>query len=577
MSERAGRPTGEPASTTARRFALGDLRHDLVAGLVLSALLVPAGMAYAQAAGLPPVTGLYATMVPLLAYALVGPSKLLVLGPDSALASLIAATVVPLGGGDAKRTLALAGALAITGGLICVVAGLTRFGFLTELLSLPVRYGYLSGIAVTVMLSQLPSLLGFSVPSNEPLPVARDVAHAMLHGRVDATATTIGVGVLLTVLALRHWAPRVPGILIGAVGAIVAVAVGGLRAKGLATVGAVPEGLPSFAWPAIRRSDLGSLLVGGLGVAMVSFADTSVLSRVYAARTGHRVDPDRELMALGVANIAGGLFRGFSVSASQSRTPVAEAAGARSQLTGVVGAAVIAIVLVAVPGAFRDLPTTALAAVVIAAVTTLIEPAAILRLARTRRSEFFLFVGSFLAVVIAGAIRGVVVAIVLSLLVFVAKAWRPHHTVLVRVDGLKGYHDAIRHPEGREVPGLVLFRFDAPLFFANAEVFHDQVMALARRTSPTPTRWIVVTAEPVTDIDATAAAMLDGLEDELAAQHVTLAFAELKGHVREQLERYRTPDARPVPPVYRTIGEAVHTYQRAEGVEWDDWEDRSGS
>lgn len=443
-------------------FAPRRARHDVIAGLVLSAVLVPAGMAYAQAAGLPPVTGLYATVVPLLVYAVVGPSRVLVLGPDSTLAPLIAATVLPLAAGDPGRAVALAAALAIVAGSLSVVAGLARMGFVTELLSLPVRYGYLNGIAVSVLVGQLPTLLGFSTGTDDVVTGIGRLVRGVADGRVEPAAATVGVVALLVVITLRRIAPKVPGVLLATVGAMAAVAAFGLRARGVATVGAVPRGLPTFHWPAIDRADLGPLLAGGFGIAMVSFADTSVLSRTYAMRTGRTVDADRELVALGLANAAAGLFQGYPISASQSRTPVAEAAGARTQLTGVVGAIAIATVLVAAPGTFGTLPTAALAAVVISAVLGLIEVRAVADLWSSRRSEFALTMAAFVAVVLTGAVRGVVIAIGLSIAVFVAKAWRPHATVLVRVDHLKGYHDAERHPEGRQVPGMVLYRFDAP-------------------------------------------------------------------------------------------------------------------
>lgn len=557
-------------------FAPRRARHDVIAGLVLSAVLVPAGMAYAQAAGLPPVTGLYATVVPLLVYAIVGPSRILVLGPDSTLAPLIAATVLPLAAGDPGRAVALAAALAIVAGSLSVVAGLARMGFVTELLSLPVRYGYLNGIAVSVLVGQLPTMLGFSTGTDDVVTGLRRLATGLTDGRVEPAAAAVGTVALLVVVTLRRIAPKVPGVLVATVGAMAAVAAFGLRARGVATVGAVPRGLPTFHWPAIDRADLGPLLAGGFGIAMVSFADTSVLSRTYAMRTGRTVDADRELVALGLANAAAGLFQGYPISASQSRTPVAEAAGARTQLTGVVGAIAIATVLVAAPGTFGTLPTAALAAVVISAVLGLIEVRAVADLWSSRRSEFALTIAAFVAVVLTGAVRGVVIAIGLSIAVFVAKAWRPHAAVLVRVDQLKGYHDAERHPEGRQVPGMVLYRFDAPLFFANAELFRTRVLELAAGDGQVPITSFVVTAEPITDIDATAAAMLLELEAELARRGVQLGFAELKGHVREQLGRLWSPADRPLPPTYRTVGEAVRSHVTARGVAWQDWEDRPG-
>jgi MFS superfamily sulfate permease-like transporter len=317
---------------------------------------------------------------------------------------------------------------------------------------------------------------------------------------------------------------------------------------------------------------MSQLLAGALGVALVSFTDTSVLSRTFSLRRGDHVDENQELMALGLTNAAAGFFQGFSSSASSSRTPVAEASGARTQLTGVVGAVVVLMLLLWLPGLFRNLPSSALAAIVIASAIRLVEVRSVVRLARARRSELVISVVAFAGVAVLGVLPGLGIAVGVSLLNFVRRAWMPHSVELVRVDGMKGYHDVERHPEGRQVPGLLLFRFDAPLFFANADVFLERVVDLVDENKDTV--WVVVTAEPVTDVDSTAVDMLRRLHDELQRRHVTLAFAELKGHVRDVLDRFRLVDLIGENRFYRPVGEAVKAYVRAEGVEWTDWEDR---
>jgi high affinity sulfate transporter 1 len=547
--------------------------HDLTAGLVLSALLVPAGMGYAEAAGLPAINGLYATIVPLVVYAAVGPSRVLVLGPDSSLAPLILAGIVPLAAGDPERAVALAGMLSILAGLLCVLAAVARFGFLADLLSLPVRYGYLNGIALTIIVSQLPRLVGFSVDADGAIETARRFADGVADGRVVGWAAVIGVASLVLILALQRLVPAVPGTLVAIVGATIAVAAFGLRDEGLALVGELPRGLPSFALPEVRRSDIGELLGPALGIALVSFADTSVLSRTFALRRGDHVDPNRELLALGVVNISSGLFRGFAVSSSQSRTPVAESAGARTQLTGLVGAIVVAGLIVAAPALFGDLPRPALAAVVIAASLRLVEVTGVARLAAVRRSEFVISMATLVGVLVLGVIPGIAAAVALSVLNFLRLAWRPHAAELVRVDGVKGYHDIARHPDGRRVPGLLLFRFDAPLFFANAAVFTAELMRTVDALDPPPRR-VVVTAEPITDIDATAADELVRVIDELGERGIEVGFAELKGHVRERFAAYGVLDRVPADLLFRTTGQAVHAHVAASGVEWVDWEDR---
>ena len=564
-----------PSSPEGYRWS--DARRDLVAGLVLSAVLAPVGMGYAQAAGLPPVSGLYATVLPLVAYAIVGPSPVFVIGPDSSLVPLITATVAPLALGDPARGIALAAMLAVLAGAVCIVAGITHFGFLTELISVPVRYGYLNGIALTVIVGQLPALLGIRASGEQAWQVLADVLRELADDRLRPAALGLGVLTLVLVLVVRRWAPRWPAVLLGVAIPMTIVALTDIEDHGVALVGRVPRGLPLPKLPALASGDITPLVLGALGIALVSFADTSVLSRTFAAQSKRHVDPDRELVALGIANVATGLFSGFPVSASQSRTPLAAAAGARSQVAGIVAAAAMIAVLATAPGAFATLPRASLAGAVMAAAWTLIEIGSVATLARRRRSEFALSLVAFLAVVITGPLTGVGIAIAVSLLTFVAKAWRPHTTELVRVDGLKGYHDATRHPEGHHPPGLVLYRFDAPLFFANAEIFRREVLELAERTDTAagaPTRWVVVTAEPITDIDSTAAAMLEDLLETLHERHVVLGFAELKGPVREQFTRYGL-DRGEETPMFRTVGEAVRCYVEATDVRWTDWEQGS--
>src|SRR6266540_2483081 len=564
-----------PAVQTIRTYRRSWLARDVVAGLVLTALLVPAGMGYAQASGLPPIYGLYATIVPLVMYAIVGPSRILVLGPDSSLVPLIAATILPLAAGDQAQAVALAGLLAVFSGLLCLLAGLARFGFVTDLLSKPVRYGYMNGIALTVLASQLPKLFGFSIDAEGLIPEARAFVRGVVDGETNLVALVIGVACLLVIFGFKRWRPQVPGVLVAVVGATVAAGVLGLAQRyDLSVVGPLPKGLPSFALPSVSASHLQALVAGAFGVALVSFADTSVLSRTFAIRGGYRVDPNQELLALGAANVAAGFFQGFSVSSSASRTPVAESAGAKTQLTGLVGALAIALMLLFAPNLVRNLPDAALAAVVISAAIGLIEAAGVRRLYRLRRTEFALSIVCFLGVALLGVIQGIFIAVGLALADFIRRAWRPHDAVLGRVDDLKGYHDVARHPEAKRIPGLVLFRWDAPLFFANAEVFADHLRQ-AIASSPTPARWVVVAAEPVTDLDTTAADVLQQLDKELAADGVDLRFAEMKGPVKDKLRRYVPSERFSADHFYPTIGTAVRAYLDETGVGWVDWEDQT--
>jgi high affinity sulfate transporter 1 len=563
-----------PGLQTLRQYQRAWLPSDLLAGVVLTALLVPVGMGYAQAAGLPPITGLYATIVPLVAYAIFGPSRVMVLGPDSSLAAVIAAVVLPLAGQDPARAVALAGTLAVLTGIVVLVAGFARLGFVTELLSRPAQVGYLYGIAVTIIVGQLPKLFGFSIDGRGLIPETRDFVQGLARGEANGAALAVGATGIVVILGMRRLWPRVPGVIVAVGLGIAAVVVFDLTDRGVQVIGALPQGLPSPAIPDVRLEELPLLFSGALGIALVTVADTTVLSQSLAARRGEVVDANQELVALGAANLAAGAFQGFPISSSASRTPVAIAAGARTQLTPLVGAAAIALMLVVAPGALRNLPQPVLAAVVITAAMGLLDPAAVRRLYQVRRSEFVLWLAAFVGVALLGVLVGIMAASVLSLGDFIRRAWRPHDAVLGREDELKGYHDLERHPDGRQVPGLLLYRFDAPLFFANAGVFRRRLRELLATTTPR-VRWVVVAAEPVTDVDTTAAAVLAELLAELRQQGVTLAFAELKGPVKDRLQRYGLYDQVGAEHFFPTVGTAVDGYLAATGVEWVDWEDRS--
>lgn len=563
-----------PGLNTLRRYERSWLRHDLVAGLALTAMLVPVGIAYAEASGVPGINGLYATIVPLLAYALFGPSRILVLGPDSALAAVILTVVLPLSAGDPQRAVALAGMMAIISGVVCVAAGLARLGFITELLSKPIRYGYMNGIALTVLLSQVPKLFGFSVTAHGPLRLMWAIAGKVLAGSTNVAALAIGAGTLVLILFLKRRL-RIPGILIGVAAATAVVAAFDLTTRaGVAVLGPLPQGLPAPRLPLAHVDNLVPILTGGIAVAVVSFADTSVLSRTYAARLRTPVDPNQEMVGLGVANLAAAFFQGFPVSSSSSRTPVAEAAGARTQLTGVVGALAIAFLLVLAPELLQYLPHTALAAVVIASAIGLVEVSDLRRIYRIQRWEFWLSMGCFAGVAVLGAIPGIGLAIVIAVIEFLWDGWRPHSAVLGRVERVKGYHDIARHPEARLIPGLVLFRWDAPLFFANAELFNKRVLD-AVANSPTPVRWLVVAAEPVTSVDVTAADAVCELDDALNAAGIELCFAEMKDPVKDKLKRFGIFTRFGEQTFFATVGEAVSAYLATHSVEWVDWEDRN--
>jgi high affinity sulfate transporter 1 len=561
-----------PGLNTLRHYQIAWLRNDIVAGLVLTTMLVPVGIAYAVASGVPGIYGLYATIIPLLAYALFGPSRILVLGPDSSLAAVILAVILPLSGGDPYRAVALAGMMAIVSGMVCILAGLARLGFITELLSKPIRYGYMNGIALTVLISQLPKFFGFKIESDGPIRNMWAIITSVLDGKTNWVAFAVGAATLVLILLLKGH-KRVPGILIAVAGATIAVGILDLGAKyGISVLGELPQGMPAFAIPWITQADLVPILIGGIAVALVSFADTSVLSRVYAARSRTYVDPNQEMVGLGVANLAAGFFQGFPISSSSSRTPVAEAAGAKTQLSGVVGALAVALLLMVAPNLLQDLPNSALAAVVIASAIGLIEITDLRRIYRIQQWEFWLSIACTVGVAVFGAIEGIALAIVLAVIEFLWDGWRPYSAVLGRADEVQGYHDLKRFPNARLFPGLVLFRWDAPLFFANAELFNDRLLD-AVATSPTPVRWVIVAAEPITSVDVTSADMLAELDDTLRAAGIELCFAEMKDPVKDKLKRFGLFTQFGANAFFPTLGTAVKSYHATYPVDGVDRED----
>jgi high affinity sulfate transporter 1 len=552
-----------------RRWFVGDL----ASGMVLTAVLIPVGMGYAEASGLPAIHGLYATILPLLAYAIFGPSRIMVLGPDSTLAAVIAAIILPLSGGSAERALALAGALALLTGACLLLIGFARLGVVADLFSKPIRIGFLNAIAFTVIVGQLPKLLGFGVAADGLLPRLAGLFDGLAGGRLHATAAAIGLGSLALILLLKRLRPNWPGVLLAVLVTTTLSAMFDLgRTAQVAVLGPLPQGLPALVVPLVSLADLLQLLPGAAMIAMLSFADTSVLSRALAARGGYKVSQDQEMFALGTANLAAGLFQGFPISSSASRTPVAEAAGSRSQLTGVVGALAIAALLILAPNLLRHLPSALLGAVVITACLSFTDVRGMLALYRQRRVEFLLSVISFLGVAFVGVIQGIVIAILLALLVLVWNAWHPYYATLVRVDGRKGYHDVQRHPEGRFVPGLVIFRWDAELFFANAEVFRDRALR-ALEESPTETHWLIIAADAITDIDITASESLQMLHDELAQRGIELHFAGLKGPVKDRLADYGLFGLIGEDRFSSTVGSAVNRYRSQHAVDWRDWDE----
>ncbi|HEV3390904.1 MAG TPA: sulfate permease [Solirubrobacteraceae bacterium] len=556
-----------PGIRALANYRLSWLRSDVVAGIVLTTLLVPQGMAYAELAGLPAITGLYTSILCLIGYALFGPSRILVLGPDSSLGPMIAATILPIigSGGNPEHAIALASMMALIVGALMILAGIAKLGFIADLLSKPTQIGYMNGLALTILVGQLPKLFGFSTDANGLINEAHAFLHGLAHGEAIGAAVAIGLVSLALMLVLGRLLPRVPGVLVAVVVAIIAASAFDLASHGVSLVGELPKGFPPLTFPS-PVSDLPLLVAGALGIVLVALADTISTASAFAARTGQEVDGNGEMIGIGAANVAAGFFQGFPVSTSGSRTAVAEQSGAKTQLTGVVGAAVIVLMLVLVPGLLKNLPNPTLAAVVIAASLSLADIPGVVRLYKQRRVECLLSIAAFLGVALLGVLEGIAVAVGLSILNVFRRAWRPYETTLGRVPGLPGQHDRELHPEAEQLPDLVIFRFDAPLFFANARTFRDQIRTLAA-ASPRP-KWIVIAAEPITDVDTTAADMLADLDEELNAAGVSLVFAELKDPVRAKLERYELIGPLDPAHFFPTLGAAVDRFREQTGANW---------
>jgi high affinity sulfate transporter 1 len=564
MGEGLGRwvPAVRVVSTYQRSW----LAKDLVAGLVLSTLLVPQGMAYAELAGLPAITGLYTTVLCLLGYAIFGPSRVLVLGPDSSLGPMIAAVIIPIAGsgGDPGVAVALASMLGLLVGITMTMAGVAKLGFISDLLSKPTRLGYMNGLAVTILVGQLAKLCGFSVDADGLIDEFTAFVRGVANSEIVPAALGVGVFALALILILQRLLPKIPAILVAVVLAIAVTWAFQLGDRGVDLVGPLPQGLPPFTLPHASWDQLSLLVVGALGITLVSLTDTISTASVFAARAGQQVHGNQEMIGIGAANIAASFFQGFPVSTSGSRTAVAVQSGAKSQLTGIVGAALILLMLLLFPGLLQDLPQPALAAVVIAASLMLADLPGTVQLWRYRRMEFAVSMAAFLGVALLGVLPGIAVAVSLSVLNVFRRVWWPYQTTLGRAAGVPGYHDVSVYPDAELLPGLVLFRFDAPLIFANARVFRGEIERLAREDRRV--RWIVVAAEPITDIDTTASDMLAELDEELNARGIKLVFAELKTPVRNKIERYRLSPV--IDRFSPTLEDAVAAYRAQTNVDW---------
>ena len=519
-----------PGIAWMRGYSRARLPGDLLAGVTVAAVVLPIAMAYGQLAGLPAIAGVYASILPLVAYALFGSSRQLMLGPDTSTAALVTATVAPLAAGDGARYAALAALLALLTGALCVVGGMVRLGFVADFLSKPILVGYINGLALSVIASQLGKVFGISFQSSSFLGQLGELLSKL--PQTNWLALAIGAGVLATVLLLRRFAPRVPGPLIAVIGATLVAGIFNLDARGVATVGAIPAGLPALQFPAVTLSDVSTLLPAAAGIVLVTFSDAILNARTFAARNGYEINANQELIGLGVADLSAGISQGFPVSGSGTRTAVNDSAGGKTQLVGIVAACSLAVILLFLTAPLSKFPNAALGAVLIAATLSLIDIPTMLYLYHIRKTEFAIAVVTMLGVLTTGLLQSIVLAIGLSLLLLLARTVRPHDAVLGHVRGLDGFHDVGDYPGSETVPGLIVYRFDAPLFFANAHFFRNRVRLLIAEADA-PVEWMILDAEAITDMDSTAVEILAAVQSELASADIILAVARAKHHLRD--------------------------------------------
>jgi high affinity sulfate transporter 1 len=530
------------------------------AGVAVAAVALPTAVAYAQIIGLPPVTGLYAAILPLLVYAALGTSRHLIVNPDAATCALVASTLAPLAAADPASLTSLSVVLALATGGVCLAAGFFRLGFVADFLSTPILVGFLNGVGIHILLGQIGRIFGFAMESHGIVPSLLELA-----GKLPQThlpTLTVGLLSLGALLATRRFVPRLPAPLVAIALGVAVVKAFDLGSRGVAVVGAVPAGLPAWRWPELDPAALRPLVLGALGVALLSFSNAMVVARSFAAKGRYDVDADREFFAIGAAQVAAALSQGFAVSGTESRTAMNHAMGGRSPAAGVVAAVVMAAVLLFATGPLAYLPQAVLGAILVQAAVGLFDVRAMRHLGRVSWQELGVAVVTMLGVVALGVLDGILVAVLLSILFLLARASRPPDAVLGRVAGLRGWHDASRHAGAETQPGLVLYRFAAAIVFFNAPYFKKRVLEVASAVEGT--RWFVVDGAPVNSIDSTGAAIVEDLADELRRRGIRFGFANLRTEVRAVLGRAGVKARLGEEAFYPTLNSARRAFE-AEG------------
>jgi high affinity sulfate transporter 1 len=506
------------------------LSHDVIAGLSVTAVQVPTAVAYANLAGFPPETGLYASMLPVLVYAWFGSSRQLIVGPDAATCAMLAALLLPLAQGDTVYYMKLSAALAIMAGLLMLVGGSTGMGFIVNFFARPILVGFLNGIALSIIAGQLGKLVGVALENRDFLPSLLELARRA--GETSLYSLAVGLATLMLLILARRYAPRAPAALVALLVAGLGVFLLGLDTHGVRLVGDVPGGLPSFALPGLGYAGAQLVFMDALGLVIVSFTSGMLTARSFAARNGYAINADQEMRAIGFANIASGLFGGFAVTGADSRTAVNDASGGKTQLVSVVAALATGVVALFLAGPLGRLPLAGLAAVLIFSAWGLLDAAAIRRLRITDRFEFILSLLTTVGVLVVGVLPGVAIAVALALLQVLARIYRPADTLLGTLPGVGGYQDLALSEEARPVPGVILYRFEAPLLFFNAEYFKSRILGLVDRAAPRP-RWFVLSTDAISQMDSTGALAVDELYEQLKSRGVQLVIARPKMYMRK--------------------------------------------
>ena len=527
--------TAIPGLRIARTYRRSWLRADLFAGVTIFAMLVPQGMAYGELAGVASVVGLYTAIGALIGYAIFGSSRRLMVGPESSSALLVATAVAPIAaGGGPLRFAVLASLLALLVGVIALVSGLARFGFLADFVSKPILIGYITGVAIVMIAGQLGKLFGIKIASENFFQMIGELLTNL--GQTNVLTLVIGLVLLAFLIMLHRFAPKVPGGLIVVVVMTMLSALIQLDKYGVTVVGPIPSGLPQFGLSDFSFADAWKLLPSALILTLIVFTDSVLTARSFAVKQGEKVDANRELIGLGAANILSGCIQGFPASVSQSRTAVNYAAGGKTQLVGIVAAALLVVFLLWFTRLLESLPQVALAAIIIAAAINLIEVKPLYKVYRVRRVEFFLALVTLVGVLSIGILAGVLIAVLLALLVVISRISRPHDAVLGMVEGVDGYQDIEAYTNSETEPGLIVYRFDAPLFFANADYFLSRVQELIA-TAEYPIKWMLIDAEAIIDIDVTAAEALSTLQSELERKGIVLVISRASQPLQEMLKR----------------------------------------